>query len=409
MTTMICAMVAVGMASLFFTNNDSNRSITSTATSAAQSSRPTVQEATTTTTTLDATTASPPPPPPPPHILGAKIGQDCQVLKVIPHDETACTQGLLIHERNFLEGTGNHGESVVRIYDRQDGTIHKQVSMDAEHFGEGIASLATSTANAPTNNPKDKDSAASLTAAAATAAATTAARLVQLTWKKHIGFVYDVDTLDVVQEFRHATNATEGWGVTFDASRHELLVIDGSEWIHVWDATALKEKRRHADTFQTNHQQRPKIVKHLLMNWNSMPPPMLCWPMFGVKMSCFALIPRLVCDMSQLHPYQDRSSKADSFNGIAIVVESPNETWVTGKWGPHMCHVQLLANVKEISKRLCLGRKTFRKTMTIRWHSRMIHRSPMVTQSDTTCRSYPGRDNGAIKKIEKIANPFAQA
>jgi hypothetical protein len=60
---------------------------------------------------------------------------------------------------------------------------HKQVSMDAEHFGEGIASLAASTANAPTNNPKDKDSAASLTAAAA-AAATTATRLAQLAWKK---------------------------------------------------------------------------------------------------------------------------------------------------------------------------------------------------------------------------------
>jgi hypothetical protein len=57
-----------------------------------------------------------------PHIL-AKVGRDCQVLNVIPHDETAFTQGLLIHEGNFVEGTGNHGESVVRIYDMQDGTF----------------------------------------------------------------------------------------------------------------------------------------------------------------------------------------------------------------------------------------------------------------------------------------------
>jgi glutamine cyclotransferase len=98
-------------------------------------------------------------------------------LKVVPHDETASTQGLLIHEGNFVEGTGNYGESVVRIYDMQDGTIHKQVFMDAECFGEGITSFTTSATNTPTNNPKDKDGAVSVTAAATT----TTARLAQLT------------------------------------------------------------------------------------------------------------------------------------------------------------------------------------------------------------------------------------
>jgi glutaminyl-peptide cyclotransferase len=151
----------------------------------------------------------------------------------------------------------------------------------------------------------------------------------------------------VVQEFRHATNTAEEWGITFDASRHELLVIDGSEWIHVWDATTLKENRRHAVAFQTNHQQPPKIVKHLNeLEFDAATNASLA------NVWCQNILLRVdpttgqalrVYDMSQLCPYQDRSSTTDSFNGIAIVVESPNETWVTGKWGPHMCHVQLLA------------------------------------------------------------------
>jgi glutamine cyclotransferase len=169
---------------------------------------------------------------------------------------------------------------------------------------------------------------------------------VQLTWKKQIGFICDIDALDMVQAFRHATNAAEGWGVTFDASRHELLVSDGSEWMHVWDATTLQEKRRHAVTFQTNHQQPPKVVKHLNeLEFDAATNTLLAnvWyqnvlhrldPTTGQVLR--------VCDMSQLCPYQDRSSKFDSFNGIAIVVETLNALWVTGKWWPHMYHIQLL-------------------------------------------------------------------
>jgi glutamine cyclotransferase len=108
----------------------------------------------------------------------------------------------------------------------------------------------------------------------------------------------------------------------------------------------LQEKRRHAVAFQTNHQQPPKVVKHLNeLEFDAATNTSLAnvWhqnvllrldPTTGQVLR--------VHDMSQLCPYQDRSSKADSFNGIAIVVETPNELWVTGKWWPHMYHVQLL-------------------------------------------------------------------
>jgi glutamine cyclotransferase len=41
------------------------------------------------------------------------------------------------------------------------------------------------------------------------------AELIQITWKNHLGFVYDKETLDLIREFSFST---EGWGITYDAS-----------------------------------------------------------------------------------------------------------------------------------------------------------------------------------------------
>jgi glutamine cyclotransferase len=308
MISMVCVIFAVVMARAVLTKDEASTSTTNTVPSS-----PTVEPR-----TLEPT----------PHML-AVVGRDYQVLKVIPHDEKAFTQGLFIHEGNFVEGTGNYGESVVRIYDIEDGTIRKEVSMDNQYFGEGITSFTT--------NVNQDDHGASTT------------RLVQLTYKKQTGFIYDIDTLEVVQEFRYTTNTTEGWGITFDAANHELLVSDGSEWIHVWDATTLQEKRRYAVTFQSELKphQPPMAAKHLNeLEFDAASGTLLAnvWyqnvllridPVTGQVLRVY--------DMAQLYPSKDRSPKADCFNGIAIVPETPNEVWVTGKWWPHMYLVKLLA------------------------------------------------------------------
>jgi glutamine cyclotransferase len=111
---------------------------------------------------------------------------------------------------------------------------------------------------------------------------------------------------------RYTTNTTEGWGITFDASRHELLVSDGSEWIHVWDATTLLEKRRYAVTFQTNPQQPRKVVKHLNeLEFDATTDTLLAnvWyqnVLLRIDLNSGQVL--RVYDMSQLYPYDQARS-----------------------------------------------------------------------------------------------------
>jgi glutamine cyclotransferase len=306
-------------------------------------SNPTVQSSPTTASASSTLEPTPKPPPPQPHIL-APVGPDYQVLKVIPHDESAFTQGLFIHEGNFVEGTGMYGESVVRIYDMQDGTIHKQVSMEDKYFGEGITSFTTTT------NTKD----AATSTANYSISNSTSTRLVQLTWKAQTGFIYDIDTLEVVQEFKYSTNTTEGWGITFDSANNEFLVSDGSEWIHVWDATSptLQEKRRYPVTFQSeewkNSGRPPMAVRHLNeLEFDAASGTLLAnvwYQNLLLRIDPHSGQVLRVYDMSQLYPATERSPKADSFNGIAVVVaETTTATTTTtnpnGDWkmvAPHV-------------------------------------------------------------------------
>jgi glutamine cyclotransferase len=326
MISLGCVMAAVVAASVLWKTpsqdaNSTTTTTTTTTTSKVDSSpTPTVPD-TTTTTTLDDS---------PPHIL-ARVGPDYQVLKVMPHDETSFTQGLLIHNDKIYEGTGNYGESVIRSYDQPDAKILQEISLDDQYFGEGLSSLTTNTTQDDGSN-------------------VTTTRLIQLTYKEQTGFLYDIDTLEVVQEFKYITNTTEGWGITFDGARHELLVSDGSEWIHVWDATTLQEKRRYAVTFQSQHsksQHRPPMaVQHLNeLEFDAATHTLLAnvwYQNIVLRIDPTTGQVLRVYDMGQLYPMTDRSDKADSFNGIAMVAGT-NDIWVTGKWWPHMYLVRLLA------------------------------------------------------------------
>ena len=96
-------------------------------------------------------------------------------------------------------------------------------------------------------------------------------RIIQLTWKNKMGFIYRIvnppknndnnndhgnnspppsPTLELIQKFTYETNTNEGWGITFIPQTNEFYVSDGSEYIHVWDASTLQEKRRMAVTLQ---------------------------------------------------------------------------------------------------------------------------------------------------------------
>ncbi len=118
------------------------------------------------------------------------------------HDPTAWTQGLLIHNGQLYESTGQKN-SWVGIIDIKTGKPDKKVVLDEKYFGEGITIL---------NN-----------------------KLYQLTWKDQTGFVYDLNTFEKIREF---TYSTEGWGLTHDGAN--LIMSNGTEKLIYLDTATLE-------------------------------------------------------------------------------------------------------------------------------------------------------------------------
>ena len=54
--------------------------------------------------------------------------------------------------------------------------------------------------------------------------------LIQLTWKSHLGFLYEVDTFEYIGSFDFPY---EGWGITHD--NKNLIISDGSDTLHFLD------------------------------------------------------------------------------------------------------------------------------------------------------------------------------
>lgn len=127
-----------------------------------------------------------------------------RVIGSYPHDRQAFTQGLVYEGGFFYEGTGLHGRSSLRKVDPVSGRILKEVKVDPSHFGEGITIFGD--------------------------------RVVQLTWKSNIGFVYDKNSFHLVRTFAYPR---EGWGITHDGKR--LIMSDGTSVLHFLDPTDFRE------------------------------------------------------------------------------------------------------------------------------------------------------------------------
>lgn len=111
-----------------------------------------------------------------------------------PHDTTAFTEGLFIHDGKMYEGTGLKKESFISIYDIKTGKIEKKYPIkDESIFGEGINIIN--------------------------------GKLYQLTYQNNIVFVYDVK--DLSKPIKTFPWNSEGWGMTNNGT--ELIISDGSK------------------------------------------------------------------------------------------------------------------------------------------------------------------------------------
>lgn len=126
------------------------------------------------------------------------------IVKTLPHDRTAFTQGLFIADGLLYESTGLNGQSQLRAMRLSDGKILRRVSLDSRYFGEGITPW--------------KD------------------RIVSITWRTGVGFVWQRSTFKQLRSFSYTG---EGWGITADASR--LIMSDGSASLRFLDPETLKQ------------------------------------------------------------------------------------------------------------------------------------------------------------------------
>jgi glutamine cyclotransferase len=129
------------------------------------------------------------------------------IVQVFPHDTSAYTQGLAYRDGFLYEGTGLNGRSSLRKVRLESGEVIQHVDLGSEFFGEGITLV------------KDK--------------------ILQLTWKSEVGFVYNLTNFQLVRRFSYSG---EGWGLA--ASDREIFMSDGTSAIRVLDPVTLKEKRR---------------------------------------------------------------------------------------------------------------------------------------------------------------------
>jgi len=121
-----------------------------------------------------------------------------KVINIYPHDRNAFTQGLVFENGFLYEGTGLRGHSTLRRVELETGDILQVREIPDQFFGEGVTLYEN--------------------------------KIIQLTWQSNVGFVYDKDSFELLQDFNYST---EGWGITHDGKR--LIMSDGTSTLHFLD------------------------------------------------------------------------------------------------------------------------------------------------------------------------------
>ena len=131
-----------------------------------------------------------------------------KVIKTYPHDTTSYTEGLAYHDGRFLESTGEEGESTLRWVELATGKAIKRLDLDKKYYGEGSALVGD--------------------------------KVVMLTYKTNLGFVYDAKTFKQLDSFNYQTSR-EGWGLVFDGQH--LITSDGSNRLYFMNKDTYKDEK----------------------------------------------------------------------------------------------------------------------------------------------------------------------
>jgi len=132
--------------------------------------------------------------------------QTYDVVRTYPHDPDAFTQGLFFQDGRLFETTGRYPSSLREVA-LETGQVLRQRDLPTIYFGEGATALD--------------------------------GKLYSLTWRNHLGFVWNLDDFTPLGGF---TYAGEGWALTTDGRR--LIMSDGTAVLRFLDPATLAETGR---------------------------------------------------------------------------------------------------------------------------------------------------------------------
>jgi glutaminyl-peptide cyclotransferase len=129
------------------------------------------------------------------------------IVHTYPHDPSAFTEGLFYWHGFLYESTGLEEHSSIRKVRIETGEVVQRLDIPAQYFGEGIVNWH--------------------------------GRLISLTWKSNVGFVFDLATFKLQRQFHYDG---EGWALTRDDK--QLIMSDGTSELRLLNPRTLKETGR---------------------------------------------------------------------------------------------------------------------------------------------------------------------
>lgn len=244
---------------------------------------------------------------------GSKPGQITAIgFKVIaktPHDINAYTQGLVYHLDYLYESTGGLGTSEIRKIDLATGQVINRKQLANNFFAEGLTLV-------------DK-------------------QLIQITLKKNIALVYDINDFKVIDQFEFPG---DGWGIV--ALDNNLLISDGSSILRRINIKNYQLSGEHQVTVNGNALEGINEMENI----NGMIYANI-WPT-----DCIAVIDTAsyqvvaFINLTGLYPEDKRLHSSSVLNGIAYV-HGQDKLLVTGKYWPQVYHLKLNGNPGRLLQR----------------------------------------------------------
>ncbi|HEX8021422.1 glutaminyl-peptide cyclotransferase, partial [Mucilaginibacter sp.] len=229
-----------------------------------------------------------------------------KVEKVFPHDTAAYTEGLQYIDGVLYESLGDTGHSAIRKVDLNTGKVLLQTKLDNQYFGEGLAVV------------DDK--------------------VIQLTYREKVGFVYDKKTLKLLNNFTNNVGP-EGWGMCYDGNKlymddstNRLWFLDKNTYRPIGHVDVCDDKQQ-IDSINELEYINGKIYANVYQTDNIL----VINPKTGAV--------EQVIDMKEIYPVASRPPDRDwnnnVLNGIAWD-EKGQRLFVTGKKWPHLYQVKFV-------------------------------------------------------------------